>query len=551
MPAASSTELHTLAFIQPHLYKDSVALMRVAQHLLALPGVVNATLQLGNPANKDILLEAGLLTSQVKAAGPSDIMVVVQARSPAQADAAGEAARAQLAGQGAAAAGGGAGAVGAGATMAPRTLGMALAHGATLPIAAAGPSPLNPHIAQISVPGPYAAAEALKAVALGMNVFMFSDNVPLAQEVALKRAAQRRGVLVMGPDCGTALIAGVPLGFANAVRSGPIGLVAASGTGLQEVATQIHRLGGGISHAIGTGGRDLHADVGAITMLQGIELLARDAATRVIAIISKPPAPQVAERVLAALRAAGKPSVVLFLGAPAAPARPGKAAGTAPMRVVHTLVDCAAAALSLAGEGAKRRSLAALPAGGPPAYPLPKRPRAASTQTDLRALFSGGTFAAEAQALWARAGLAVRSNVPLDKRLRLEDPRRPSVGHTALDLGDDDFTVGRPHPMIDPSTRIERLLQDAADPCTRVILLEVVIGWGAHAEPAGELAPALQQAQRLAAAGGRRLAVVGFVCGTEDDPQGLARQEATLRAAGMVLAGNSANAAWLAGQWVT
>ena len=227
--------LHTLAFIQPNQYKDSVALMRVAQGLLALPDVVNATLQLGNPANKDILRDAGLLTPEVADAGPSDIMVVVQARSGAAAEAARNEARAQLAGQAATVN------PGAATEVPASTLAMGLTR--------------QPHanLAQISVPGPYAAAEALKAVQLDLNVFLFSDNVPLVQEVALKLEAERRGVLVMGPDCGTAIVGGVPLGFANNVRRGAIGLVAASGTGLQEVTTQIHRMGGGISHAIGTG----------------------------------------------------------------------------------------------------------------------------------------------------------------------------------------------------------------------------------------------------------------------------------------------------------
>jgi len=221
--------LHTRAFVQAHLYKDSVALMRVAERLLARPEVVNATLQLGNAANKEILEEAGLLTAEVRDAGPSDIMVVVQARSAAAAEAAAAAARAELAGQGprvngAGSAGGEAGEGGAdhgGREPVPATtlaMGLARMPGANL--------------AQISVPGPYAAAEALKAVRLGLNVFLFSDNVPLADEVRLKREAARRGVLVMGPDCGTAIIGGVPLGFANNVRRGAIGLVAASGTGL-------------------------------------------------------------------------------------------------------------------------------------------------------------------------------------------------------------------------------------------------------------------------------------------------------------------------------
>ena len=512
--------LHTAAFISANLYKDSVALMRVAQGLLAMPGVVNATLQMGNPANKDILREAGLLHKAVQDAGPSDVMVVVQAQSAVQCAAAVDSCQAQLAGT--------------------QTSGAAAGEAQALPrsnLAMGQVSLAGANMAQISVPGPYAAAEALKAIKLGMNVFLFSDNVPLAQEVALKQEATRRGLLVMGPDCGTAIIGGVPLGFANAVRRGSIGLVAASGTGLQEVSTQIHRMGGGVSHAIGTGGRDVYEAVGGATMLQGIAMLAADPGTKVIAIVSKPPAPLVAERVLAALRASGKPSVVLFIGAAAQVPHAGKGAV---LRMAHTLVDCAALAVHLAG--VKRQV--------PAHYPLPRKPVFAKSQKYLRALYAGGTFTAEAQSLWAKAGLQVWSNVPLDPALTLPRPRQASRDHSALDLGDDAFTVGRPHPMIDQAARIERLQIEAADPAVRVILLDVVIGWGAHNNPAAELAPAIVQAKALARKRGRQLAIVGFVCGTEADPQVLSHQEALLREAGMVLAGNSANAAWLAGQWL-
>jgi FdrA protein len=512
-----TTTLFTAAYTHANLYKDSVALMRVAQRLLALPGVVNASLQMGNPANKDILQEAGILSDAVKDAGPSDIMVVVQARTAAERDAAIDHCKLQLAGTEKAAATAGA------ETSVPAT---SLAMGA-----AAGE---GANLAQISVPGPYAAAEALKALKLGLNVFLFSDNVPLEQEVTIKQEATRRGLLVMGPDCGTAIIGGVPLGFANAVRRGSIGVVAASGTGLQEVTTQIHRMGGGVSQAIGTGGRDLYAQVGGATMLQGIALLAQDPATEVIAIVSKPPAPVVAKRVMTALQAAGKPAVVLFLGSKQRAAQGSK------VRMVDTLVDCAAQAVQ--ATRVKRAATAS--------YPLPRKPAFAKGQRYLRALYAGGTFTAEAQVLWAQAGLKVWSNVALDQTLDLPHPRQGSREHTALDLGDDAFTVGRPHPMIDQAARIERLMSEAADPAVRVVVLDVVIGWGANADPAAELAPAIARAKALARQGGRHLAVVGFVCGTEDDPQVLSRQEAALRAAGMVLAGNSANAAWLAAEWV-
>jgi succinyl-CoA synthetase alpha subunit len=510
-----SSKLFTQAFVHANLYKDSVALMRVAQALLTMDGVVNATLQMGNPANKEILAEAGLLTTEVSSAGPSDVMTVVQATSSKACEAAIAAALAGLAGQGKATSGS------AQEEIAPRTVGMGLAKLS------------GANIAQISVPGSYAAAEALKAVKHGLNVFMFSDNVPLEQEVIIKTEAKKRGVLVMGPDCGTAIIGGVPLGFANNVRRGNIGLVAASGTGLQEVTTQIHRMGGGVSHAIGTGGRDVYADVGGITMLQGIELLAKDADTNVIAIVSKPPAPEVTTKVLAALEVAGKPAVVLFLGSDLK--SPNKA-----IKVVQTMVDCAAVAVKLS----KSKKSPAV------TYQIPKKPKFAKTQQYLRALYAGGTYCSEAQLLWTRAGYVIHSNIPVKGAIELENPKSQSIQHTALDLGDDAFTVGKPHPMIDQGARIKRLLKEAADPSVRVILMDVVIGWGAHADPAFELAAAVTKAKNIAKQGGRQLAVIGFVCGTDLDPQGCADQEKKLRAAGMVLANNSANAAWLAAEWL-
>lgn len=536
-----ANNIHTIAFIQPNLYKDSVALMRVAQRLLSMPDVVNATLQMGNPANKDILSEAGLLTSAVKDAGPSDIMVVVQANTQSACDDAVKECHAQLAGQGQSAQ-----QEGSDAQAPASTIAMGLQRWPSTSISA--------NLVQISVPGAYAAAEALKAVKQGLNVFLFSDNVSVEQEVALKAEATKRGVLVMGPDCGTAIIAGVPLGFANVVRRGHIGLVAASGTGLQEVTTQIDRLGSddeiGVSHAIGTGGRDVYAQVGGVTMLQGIQLLAADSQTQVIAIVSKPPAPEVMLKVLSALKATGKPVVVTFLGQEMKSASKN-------VHFASTLVDCAAMAVKLAKQALNLQTKAGQgrasikKATDDRAYPMPIAPRFARSQRYLRALFSGGTYAAEAQIVWAQtSGMKVWSNVPIDAAFELPNPRQRSLEHTALDLGDDAFTVGRPHPMIDQTARIERLMQEAADPTVKLILLDVVIGWGAHVDPANELAKAIRQAKAIAKRGGRHLAVLGFVCGTESDPQVLSKQEDQLRAVGMVLAPNSASAAWLAGQWV-
>ena len=414
------------ATARKNFYKDSVALMRIAQTVGARAGLGRVSLLMGTPANKDILAQAGLLVPELVAAAPADLMILVDGEQDALA-AALAAIEEQLAGREAAPAG-------ERTEIAPRSIAMGVdrLERATL--------------AQISVPGPYAAAETLKALKRGLHVFLFSDNVPLAEEQAVKRLASKKGLLVMGPDCGTAIIGGVPLGFANAVRRGAIGIVGASGTGMQEVTCRIHALGEGVSHAIGTGSRDVYEEIGGTTLLAGLDLLARDPGTRVIVIVSKPPSPMVADRALAAARACGKPVVVLFLGA--------KLAGGGNVHPVVTLEEAAATAVSVS-----RGEKAAAAASGFGALAA----KLAPGQRFLRGLYSGGTYCTEAQYVWKDAGIATWSNAPVEKKYTLPHGA-PSRDHTAIDLRADEFTVGRPHPMIDFAARTERLLAEARDP---------------------------------------------------------------------------------------
>ena len=494
--------------LKPNLYKDSVALMRIAEKLLQDPQVTRATLVMATPANKEILEEAGLLNSEAGAAKPSDLIIVVEAFDEAAATAAFAKVDESLSAAAVQSTGGA-------REITPKTVAMAL------------PRLADANIAQISAPGAYAGAEALKAVKAGLNVFLFSDNVPLAQEIAVKQLAKTKGLLVMGPDCGTAIIGGVPLGFANVVRRGRIGYVGASGTGLQEVTAQTHLLGEGISQAIGTGGRDVKAEVGGITMLMALDLLAADPATEVIGIVSKPPAPAVMNAVIERAGRAGKPVVVCFLGGESIKA-PGNVQQTG------NLYDCAAACVALARKQSftptKFDNAKSVPGGF------------AATQKYIRGLFSGGTFCTEAQVALRDAGVAAWSNVPLDKTRALSDLNR-SQEHTVLDLGDDDFTIGKPHPMIDPSTRVSRIAQEAAEPATAVILLDIVLGYAGHMDPAGALVPAILKAQTQAQSQGRRLVFVAFVCGTEEDPQVRSAQEAKLLEAGCLLGRSSTEAA--------
>ncbi len=504
----------------PNFYRDSVSLMQLSGTLGKLPGVEQVSVIMATPANLGLLREAGLLKDDLEAS-PNDLLVAVQAKSAAALAGAIAEAERMLREEPRTASGDG-----ASVQMTPRSFEMAIAQGPD------GAPPAT--LALISTPGDYAAAEAMKALRLGLNVMLFSDNVSVEDEIALKTLARERGLLVMGPDCGTAIINGVPLAFANVVRRGVIGCVGASGTGLQQVTCLVDRQGLGISQAIGTGGHDLHASVGGITMLAGIEALGRDPQTKVIVLISKPPAAEVARRVLAAASKVGKPVVVNFVGAD-----PKSIAGPN-LHPVRTLEDAALAAVALA-KG--RKSAARRPAVKVPPW------RLAAGQRYVRGLYSGGTFCYEAslllgEALGAALG-AVQSNAPVRSSEAIKDPWR-SKCHTVIDLGDDIFTRGRPHPMIDHRLRNERILKEAADPEVAVILLDVVLGHGAHADPAAEMAPVIAAARSRAAKKKRRIAFVGFVCGTNADPQGLARQESALQAAGMLLATSNAQAVMLA-----
>jgi len=498
-----------------NLYKDSVTLMQLGAKLRERAGIEQASCLMATPANLAQLGDADLAID-VKVS-PSDLLVVVRG-DPAAGDDAMAFAESMLQ---SASAGSDGGATAFSLPLTSLALGIEKVPDADL--------------ALISVPGDYAAAEAMKALALGLHVMLFSDNVSIAEERVIKTAARAKDLLVMGPDCGTAIINGVPLGFANVVRRGDIGLVAASGTGLQEVTCRIHNLGGGISQALGTGGRDLKEEIGGITMLQGLAALAADQSTRVIVLISKPPAPAIARQIQDAAGAAGKPVVIHFLGA-------------TPQRLPSGVV--AAMSLRHAADSAVALARGEAPptlSSAPPAAAVTAIERCAATlapsQRAVRALFTGGTFCYEAQLAFIAQGLPCRSNaaaagaLPFDGRFD---------GHVFLDLGDDDYTRGRPHPMIDPTLRDAALRTQGADPATAAILFDVVLGYGSHENPAAGLARALADAQRDARANGRTLALIGHVCGTDDDPQDKAAQVRQLEAAGAIVVGSNVEAAMLA-----
>jgi len=511
----------TRSHVEPNAYFDSVALMAVAATANRRAGVDLVALVMGTSANLELLRDSGIWDPAFERVGPNDLVVVVRAQDTRTAEetirfALDELRRAAPVRRTEEAA------------VAPRTLRSAFR---LMPEA---------NIVAVSVPGPYAPIEAEDALRAGRHVFLFSDNVPLDEEVRLKQLAAELGLLLMGPDCGTASVAGLGLGFMNAVRRGPVGIVAAAGTGLQQVASLVDWFGSGISHGIGTGGRDLDERVGGLTMSAGLAALAADPATEVIVLISKPPAPTVAQRILEQAATCGKPVVACFIG--------GGTGTPAGVQLTSDLTEAARLAVQLAS-GQQRASEDLPGLAEARARLAAQRTQLASSQRFLRGLYSGGTLCYEAMSILSPTIGEISSNVPLRPDLRLTDPR-VSSGHTFVDLGSDEFTVGRPHPMIDQTIRIERFRREADDPSVAGILLDVVLGYGAAPDPASELAPVIAEARETARRAGRVLPVIVALIGTRTDPQSYDRQREQLEAAGAVVVPSNAFAAQLAAQLV-
>jgi succinyl-CoA synthetase alpha subunit len=394
------------------------------------------------------------------------------------------------------------------------------------------------NVALISVAGRFAAREARAALEAGLHVMLFSDNVTLDDEISLKKFAHEKGLLLMGPDCGTAIVNGVPLAFANVVRRGHIGLVAASGTGLQEVVSLIHAAGGGVSHALGTGGRDVKNKVGGITFLDAFDALKNDSETHVIVLVSKPPEGEVLEKLTPVVKNAGKPIVAIFLGAEKSVSRKMGAYAAA------TLEEAAHMAVALSKK-VELVEIAPNPKTRAETYRSivhDKAYRMAKTQKYLRGIFSGGTFAHEALMIASRTLGLIRSNITSEEHAKLADAWK-SVEHTIVDLGEDEFTVGRPHPMIDYSLRRKRLAEEARNPEVACILFDVVLGYGSHEDPLSELVPEILDAQKVAQAEKRFVAFVASVTGTELDPQNRSRIVQGLENIGVFVLPSNASAA--------
>jgi len=494
--------LHTI--IKENSYQDSINLMLLTNSVNSLEGVKKSSIMMGTEANKDIFKNSGLLTPEAETAKGNDMVIVVDTDDEAvvnQVLAETDRFLNDL-------------------SVTKDSDGLKSVKNWKDALEALP----DANLALFSIPGEYAADEIEKALDHNLNVFSFSDNISIADEVRLKKKAHEKGLLLMGPDCGTGIISGIPMAFTNVVNKGNIGIVGASGTGIQEVTAMIDKLGGGVVHAIGTGGRDLSDKVGAITVKDAIVGLEHHDATEVIVVISKPPAPEVRNEVVQLLHDVSKPVVAIFLGE-----KPDHHEGS--VYLAHTLEETARIAVDLAN-GQPVKSNYYEPVAHHVENPLP----AGKT---VKGLYSGGTLAAE-------AGMLISEALELGGLVKEEGYILKSHGFEVMDLGDDIYTQGKPHPMIDPEVRINKIKEYSTDPATGVILLDCVLGYGSHPDMAQALAPTIKEAIAAAKADGRDLHFVGTVVGTKQDPQDFNQAVATLEAAGVIVEESNAKAVQLA-----
>jgi len=505
-------------------YHDSVSLMLAAKKMKKIEGVVDAAVVMGTDVNKALLKQAGLLTEEAQSASADDLVISV--KKDKEADALLSQVDGFLISKASAETGS--------QKKEPQSIRSAVRFDHTI------------NLAVISVAGAYAAREAREALASGLHVLLFSDNVTLEDEISLKKYAVSQGLLLMGPGAGTAIINGVGLGFANALPRGQVGIVSAAGTGLQEVSTILARYGVGISQAIGTGGRDLSEKVGGLMAIAGIEALIEDEQTKVVILISKPADDAVIGKILNVLKRGKKESVLCTLGATFDQTQDGD------IHFTRTLEECAHTAATIMG--AKLPDFQAFIKTEiiiQQAQANELKTKLGSGQKFIRGLYSGGTLCYEAQVIWKELLTEpVFSNAPLEKKNTIKEKGSPKF-HTALDLGEEEFTVGRPHPMIDNDLRMRYISMASSDPTTAVIVMDVMIGYGAHPDPGLDLGEAIRLAKKDAEQQGRTLIVIACVTGTNDDPQNLAETKRKLKEAGTVVCDTNAQSARLAGMVVS
>lgn len=491
-------------------YRDSVFLMKISSEICGMNGIIEASAMMATERNKDLFTKSGLANQQLLDAKADDLVIAIKAENEEVLNTAVSKAKEMLS-----------------ASLAVNKDDKEVHQIKRLEHALSEDEKAN--VLLLSCAGDYAKYEAAKGLNSGMHIMLYSDNISIEDELALKKLAHKKGLLVMGPDCGTSILNGVPLAFANKVRKGKIGVVGASGTGIQEVTSLIHRNGGGISQAIGTGGRDPKEAIGGITMMDALELLKEDEETKVILIVSKPPCVAVQKKLAAFIQSTDKPVVVNFAGND-----DYEIIEQAGGKGFNSLRKAAMGALACSTQNEAKEEICAFDY-----EQLVEKIKGLDKERKyLRGIYSGGSLCYESMYFASKVLDDLYSNIPMNHVNSLENVRK-SVKNVFLDMGEDEFTVGKPHPMIDPTEKVKRLKQELSDEEAAVVLTDCVIGYGSYEDPAKAIADAVKEAKKQ---NHQIPVVVTSVCGTEEDFQGYSNQADKLKEAGIFVADSNEEA---------
>jgi FdrA protein len=496
--------------VRANFYKDSLQLMQLSEDAKKLPGVKDAAVVMGTSTNKELLERLGLLAKEGREASESDMLIAVQTEDVARLDGAVKEVEELL------------------------TRPAAAKAEAFSSVEDAMKAMPDANLAVVSIPGEYARDVVKKLLDRGIHIHLFSDHVSHEDEAYLKNYASDRGLFVLGPGAGTSIIGGKAIAFANVVNRGAVGIVAAAGTGLQEISVLVSRAGSGISEGLGIGGGDVKSYVGGVMALDAIKALEADPSTRVICLVSKPPSPETLDKIMAFIETqTDKKYVICFLGKKKYEVKDPLKGRIFSTKSLHV---ASAQAIRFA-EGGRAEEMISKISMSPAEVEKMAKDISAPLKADqrfVRGLYTGGTLTFETMLLFTELFGGVHSNAPLDDKLKLPDSYR-SEGHTLVDLGEEEFTAGRAHPMIDPTVRKLRLVDEAKDRSVAVIIMDVMLGYGSNRDPAGAMIPSIREAKAIARADGRELPILAHVCGTDQDPQPLKEQEGKLKKEGVIV----------------
>ena len=475
--------------IKKNFFRDSVQMMQFSQQLKDEQGVIDAAIVMSTVLNKNTLKNMNLLTEDGISATENDTLISINCQDENSLSNAIQKAEQLL------------------------TSISAKAKNEFTSLASALDTFSDANIASLSIPGQFVKEMATELINKQLNLFVFSDHVPLEDEIYLKNLALENNVLFMGPEAGTSILNGTVFGFGNRVRKGSIGIIGASGTGIQESSTMIDLFGEGISHGIGVGGRDLRNDIGGMMTMKAMEIFENDPNTKAVLLVSKPVDNYIRNKIINKINNFSKKNYVLCLIGDNE-----NSVDTAKIKFSKSIQMSVLKILKLLDDNVYKKTKDVVRNQINDSIKLSE-----SLSKDLnegqkfiRGFFAGGTLCYESKIILEQMIGKIYSNLSSDDEYSIKG-NVSSKENTLIDFGEEEFTSARPHPIIDPLLRRNRILEDANDPNVGVIIIDIICGINAAKNTMAFHAETIKKAIEIAREQGRKLSVFTYICGTEND----------------------------------